>query len=632
MALGLEGGLVWAFLGGLVIDVLLMRPLGLTAFIDLLAVGAAWVIGRLAPRALVSGDRGDRVRDGRRRCPAGRRPVPGAARRAARRRSADRCRSSPRSSRPSSPRSSRRRPSRWLVPAAPPRRSGWTGERPRAAAQPPAPPGSVRRLRARGRRRAQRPHAPPVVPAAGRASTRAQRRPPPSATAASRARADPVDAWAHPRPGGTPPRRERADLHGPGAPGRPAALAAHRGRRAARRAPRHDAGGDQHDASTPATLSRFDAIAIAREVPEATARLISEDGLTLPGVEVTVEPRRDYLAGTLMTQIVGYTGALSAEGYTELKDAGYLPDDRIGKAGVELVYEDELRGIYGTQRVEKDGTGRTIRVVGIETPPVAGSSLVLTIDTKEQKLAEKALMWGLNKAGLKRGAMVVLNPQTGEVLAMVRYPSYDANLFSRGITDAQFKKLLTNPHKPLINHAIGDIQPPGSTYKLVTATGGLADKIITTTSTLLSKPYVQLGATKFWEWNRQGWGPLERLRRLRALERHLLLPAGRPARHHAARLLGAPARVRAPDRHRPSQRGGRPRADEPVEDGHLRPADLPGRGPAGRHRAGLRPRDGAPGRQRVRRDRQRRHAVPAPGRARDPGPGRHGCPAASSRR
>lgn len=257
------------------------------------------------------------------------------------------------------------------------------------------------------------------------------------------------------------------------------------------------------------SASRFDAVAIARDVPEATARLIAEDGLTLPGVEVSVEPRRDYLSGTLMTQIVGYTGALSAEGYAELAGAGYLNDDRIGKAGVELVYEKELRGTYGTERVEKDGTGRTIRVVGVETPPTAGSSLVLTIDTKEQRLAEKALMWGLNKAGLKRGAMVVLNPQTGEVLAMVSYPSYDANLFSRGITDAQFQKLLANPHKPLINHAIGDIQPPGSTYKLVAATGSLADKLITTTSTLVSKPYVQLGDTKFWEWNRQGWGPLD---------------------------------------------------------------------------------------------------------------------------
>ncbi len=257
------------------------------------------------------------------------------------------------------------------------------------------------------------------------------------------------------------------------------------------------------------SVSRFDAVPIAREVPEATARLISEDGLTLPGVEVTVEPRRDYLSGTLMTQVVGYTGALSAEGYGELKGSGYLPDDRVGKAGVELVYEEALRGVYGAQRVEKDGTGRTVRVVGTDTPPTAGSSLVLTIDSNEQRLAEKALMWGLNKANLKRGAMVVLNPQTGEVLAMVSYPTYDANLFTRGITDAQFKKLLDNSNKPLINHAIGDIQPPGSTYKVVTGTGSLADKIITPTSTLMSKPYVQIGTTKFWEWNRLGWGPLD---------------------------------------------------------------------------------------------------------------------------
>lgn len=256
------------------------------------------------------------------------------------------------------------------------------------------------------------------------------------------------------------------------------------------------------------SASRFDAVAIARDVPEATARLIAEDGLTLPGVEVTVEPRRDYLTGPLMTQIVGYTGAVSAAGFAELAKEGYLADDRIGIAGVELTYEAELRGTYGAERVEKDATGRTIRVIGVETPPTAGSSLVLTIDTREQELAEKALRWGLDTAGLKRGAMVVLDPQTGEVLAMVSFPTYDANQFSRGITDAQFKALLDNPQKPLINHAIADIQPPGSTYKLVTGFGSLADKVITTTSTITSKPYVQLGNTKFWEWNRRGWGPL----------------------------------------------------------------------------------------------------------------------------
>lgn len=257
------------------------------------------------------------------------------------------------------------------------------------------------------------------------------------------------------------------------------------------------------------SVSRFDAVAIAHDIPEATARLIAEDGLTLPGVEVTVEPRRDYLTGALMTQVIGYTGAISPERFADLAAQGYLVDDRIGKAGLELTYESELRGTYGTERVETDGAGRTVRVVGMETPPVAGSSLVLTIDSREQKLAERALKWGLETAGLERGAMVVLNPQTGEVLAMVSLPTYDANQFSRGITDAQFQALLDNPDKPLINHAIGAMQPPGSTYKLVTGLGGLADELITRTSTIMTKPNVQIGEARFWEWNRRGWGPLD---------------------------------------------------------------------------------------------------------------------------
>jgi penicillin-binding protein 2 len=256
------------------------------------------------------------------------------------------------------------------------------------------------------------------------------------------------------------------------------------------------------------SVSRFDAVPIARDVPEPVARLIAEDGLTLPGVSVTVEPRREYLTGALMSQVIGYTGAISPAAFSELSAAGYLPDDRIGKTGVELVYEDELRGTYGTRRVERDGAGRTIRVVGVESQAVPGSSLVLTIDTREQELAQRALEWGLEEAGLERGAMVVLNPQTGEVLAMVSHPTYDANLFSRGITDVEFRQLLSNPHRPLMNHALSEVHPPGSTYKLITGAGALADGIITRSSTLLSKPYVEVGGTRFWEWNRRGWGPL----------------------------------------------------------------------------------------------------------------------------
>jgi penicillin-binding protein 2 len=211
----------------------------------------------------------------------------------------------------------------------------------------------------------------------------------------------------------------------------------------------------------------------------------------------------------LFTQLIGWTGSIDATAYASLKSQGYLPDDRIGKAGVESVYESALRGVYGVREVEKDGTGRTLRVLSTTTTPQAGDSLVLTIDSREQKLAQQALDWGLKLSGAKRGAIVVENPQTGEILAMVSAPTYDANLFSRGISTADFQKLLSDKNLPLMNHAIGDIQPPGSTYKLVTGSGVLADKKLGVTETVLSKPYVQLGSTLFWEWNHAGWGPLD---------------------------------------------------------------------------------------------------------------------------
>jgi len=256
------------------------------------------------------------------------------------------------------------------------------------------------------------------------------------------------------------------------------------------------------------STSRFDYVPIARDVPEATARLISEESLTLPGTDVVVETRREYPLGSLFTQIVGYTGPIDADTYAARKDQGYLADDRVGKTGVEAVYEAELRGIYGTRQVERDPTGRILRTLPVSSPAVAGSSLVLTIDDKEQRLAQKALQWGLSTAKLKKGVIIVMNPQTGEILAMVSLPTYDANLFSRGISTKQFQKLLKNPAKPLLNHAIGEIAPPGSTYKLVTGTGVLADKKITASTRIQTKPYVTVGPVKFWEWNRRGFGRL----------------------------------------------------------------------------------------------------------------------------
>ncbi len=255
--------------------------------------------------------------------------------------------------------------------------------------------------------------------------------------------------------------------------------------------------------------SRFDLVRIATDVDENVANFIAESRLDLPGTQIVVESRREYTTGALLSQVMGYTGPINRAELDALGPDGYLPDDRIGKTGVESEYESALRGVYGSQLVEKDASGRKLQVLQTVRDAVPGESLDLTIDVKEQQFAEKALKWGMATAKLKRGVIIVMNPQTGEILAMVSLPTYDDNLFAHGISSADYAALLANPDKPLINHAIAEHFPPGSTYKLVTGTGALADRKITTTSKVLTKGFLTLGTTKFWEWNHRGWGALD---------------------------------------------------------------------------------------------------------------------------
>jgi penicillin-binding protein 2 len=254
--------------------------------------------------------------------------------------------------------------------------------------------------------------------------------------------------------------------------------------------------------------SNFDLVRIASDVPEDVARLISEEHLALPGVQVVTEARRDYLYGPLMSQILGYTGPINADQLRQLRSQGYLPDDVLGQAGLEAQYETQLRGTYGTEEVERDASGRQIQVLATPTQPQAGDTLQLSIDIKTQEQAQQALQWGIQAAGLKRGVVIVMNPQTGAVLAMVSLPTYDDNLFARGISNADYQKLIGDPNQPLLNHAIGEIYPPGSTYKLVTGSAVLADGRLTPTQTLDTYPYLMLGNYRFNDWNGAGFGPL----------------------------------------------------------------------------------------------------------------------------
>ncbi|MDQ3870954.1 MAG: penicillin-binding protein 2 [Chloroflexota bacterium] len=254
--------------------------------------------------------------------------------------------------------------------------------------------------------------------------------------------------------------------------------------------------------------SRFDLVRIASDVPPVVARILSEEHLDLPGVEVVVEARREYPYGPLVSHVVGYNGAVTAEDLERLRPEGYLNDDVVGRTGVEATYEKELRGAYGLEQVERDASGRKIQVLSTVRDAVPGSTVELSLDVATQREAERALRWGMQLAGLKRGVMIVMNPQTGEVLALVSLPAYDNNAFAEGISTADYKRLLADPAQPLLNHAISEQFPPGSTYKLVTGAGALADGRITPNSRLSTRPYLKIGDYKYYEWNKRGWGPL----------------------------------------------------------------------------------------------------------------------------
>ena len=264
--------------------------------------------------------------------------------------------------------------------------------------------------------------------------------------------------------------------------------------------------------------SPFDLVPIERGVTREAALLIGEESDDLPGIVVAVEPIRRYLdetgaaGGALLSHIVGYTGPVTRDDLLTLEDEGYLRDDLIGKAGVEASFEEELRGTYGSELVQRDASGRLVRVIETIEEPQPGTNLMLTVDAEVQRLAEQALMWGMDVAGVSQGVTAVMNPQTGEILAMVSLPAYDNNKFAAGISTEDFNVYLADPNQPLRNHAISDIYPPGSTYKLVTGIAALEEGVTTAgrewpTYGCYQIPGAPDGECLF-DWNRQGFGPL----------------------------------------------------------------------------------------------------------------------------
>lgn len=231
--------------------------------------------------------------------------------------------------------------------------------------------------------------------------------------------------------------------------------------------------------------SGFDPIHIKNDVGPEVITVLEEQKSDFPGVVIEVQPIRNYVNKDLAAHIFGYVSEINDTELEARKVEGYKSGDIVGKFGLEKVYDKELRGIDGGGQVEVDVTGKPVQILG-KKEPIPGSNLTLTIDDRIQKAAEKALDEQLyylqvntqfKKA--KAAAIVVMNPQTGEILAMVSRPAFDPNLFARGISSKDWKNINENPYYPLDNKAITGEYPPGSTFKIVTGAAALEEGRVT---------------------------------------------------------------------------------------------------------------------------------------------------------
>ena len=219
-------------------------------------------------------------------------------------------------------------------------------------------------------------------------------------------------------------------------------------------------------------------VRLKSNVDRDTAALIQEWKVRLPGVELDVEPVRSYLTGPLTSHILGYVGRIPEEQLAWYKGQGYDPNDRTGLTGIEYSYENVLRGRKGYKTVEVNVTGEEIRTIGAVEEPVPGSNLILTIDLELQRVMEAALRKEMEAANSTAGVTIAMDPRTGQVLGMVSLPSFDNNLFSTGISLEDYLRLNIDKDRPLINHAIGGLYPPGSIFKIIPAIAALEEGIV----------------------------------------------------------------------------------------------------------------------------------------------------------
>ncbi|MBI4842823.1 MAG: penicillin-binding protein 2 [Nitrospirae bacterium] len=226
--------------------------------------------------------------------------------------------------------------------------------------------------------------------------------------------------------------------------------------------------------------------------------MIAARKIDFPGLQVDVRTGREYIYGELAAHVSGYLNRLTPGQAGDSDYSGLPPDAFVGQYGVEKFHDDILRGRAGGRMTEVDAMGRETRVISFEEPS-KGRDIRLTIDMPVQIEAEK------NLAG-RAGAVVAIDPQTGEILALASSPSFDPNMFMEGMSAFDWNMLVTDSKKPLLNRAIQSRYPPGSTFKVITALAALEEGVINDETKFHCKGSIEYGGREFKCWKKEGHG------------------------------------------------------------------------------------------------------------------------------
>jgi penicillin-binding protein 2 len=275
------------------------------------------------------------------------------------------------------------------------------------------------------------------------------------------------------------------------------------------------------------SLAPYSPAEIQCNVSEETARIVREKAVDWPGVGVEVEPIRNYPTGSLTSDVIGFLGPIPARDQALYVQQGFeLNRDKVGYSGLEAYFQDLLAGVPGKRVVERDVAGQELRNLQPPVAPISGDNIVTTIDTRLQKAAEAALLgeisyWNayFGRIRITTGAVIAMNPKTGEILAMVSYPTYENNRMARIIPSYYYNQLAQDPAKPLLNHAVSDEFPPGSVFKLSTASGALNEGVVTLDQIIQAPGQLVLTESfspndpgrerPFVDWNAAGFGTID---------------------------------------------------------------------------------------------------------------------------